>query len=156
MPKPGRAPARLRIRARPGSPVGLVGAFLTPVLVLAGCGDDGPVLPRVALLQVEPNDTLVAPLDTVRLLATPLGLDGAPVAVPLTWQVEDATVGSVDSLGSFVARGEGETMVTAGEPGGVIGRSRVRVAPVSGLAPAHSAFGGTVTARRPARRTSPT
>jgi hypothetical protein len=74
-----------------------------------------------------------------------MGLDGAPVAVAVVYSVDDRPVGLIDSTGTFVANKEGEARITAAEPGGVVGRARVTVGPVTSLAPAHTSFGGVVT-----------
>ncbi len=121
---------------------------ITPLLVAAlvgACGDDGPVLPPVSYVAVTPSDTLVAPGDTVRIEATPFGLGGEPVQVPLTYRVDASTVGVVDTTGVFVALGEGTATVTVTEVGGVRGFSILRVVPVTRVSPQHASFGAVVT-----------
>lgn len=115
--------------------------------LLPACGDEAPTLPRVSYIEVIPSDTLLAPGDSVRIRATPQGLDGEPVEVPLTWDVDDRSVGLVDSLGMFTAHGEGRVRVSVMEVGGVRSFAAVTVAPITALTPRNSAFGGVVTIR---------
>ncbi len=114
-------------------------------LLIAACLDDPTILPPVSYIQLSPHDTLIAPADTIRFAATPIGLDGEPVQVPLTYQVDDPRVGVVDSVGVFVATGEGWATVTVTEIGGVRALSTVNVGPIAAFSPANSAFGGVVT-----------
>ena len=123
-------------------------SWIAPLLAaatVAGCGDDGVSFPAVSYVAVVPLDTLAAPGDTVRIVATPFGLGGEPVQVPLTYEVDRGTVGVVDSAGVFVALGEGTATVTVTEEGGVRGFSTVRVVPVTRVSPRHASFGAVVT-----------
>lgn len=116
-------------------------------LILPACGEESELLPRVSYVEVEPVSVLLAPGDSVRFVARVLDLAGEPVDVPFAWEVEDRSVGLVDSLGWFRARGEGKTRVSVTEIGGVVGFGRATVAAITEMTPRHSAFGGVVTLR---------
>ena len=120
-------------------------AALLATAVAGACGDEGALFPAVSHVAVTPSDTLVAPGDTVRLTATAFGLGGEPVQVPLTYAVDRATVGVVDTAGVFVAVGEGSATVTVTEVGGVRGFSVLQVVPITRLSPRHAPFGAVVT-----------
>ena len=122
-------------------------AFLlaTSVVSLTACGEDPQALPPVSYIVVTPADVLIAPADTVKFEAVAIGLTGEPLDVALTYEVDDRSVGLVDTTGLFVATREGVATVSASEPGGVRGLAVVEVAAVTSLTPEHAAFGGVVT-----------
>lgn len=114
-----------RPTSRPGSLRPLAGLTLMALatLLLVGCGERGPRIvvladtepPAVAEVVVFPSPvTLFALGDTVRFTATPLDSLGAVIDdVTVVWASLDVGIASITSDGLALARGQGQTVITA-------------------------------------------
>lgn len=137
---------------RPTSALILLTAF---VAVGSACDDEvAAPPPAVSFIEVTPADTILVPGDSALIRGRAMGVDGEALDLPLSFEVEDPSVGGVEVRDStvsesvlFRALGEGDTRIVVREEGGVTAFVPVRVRRVTGFSPAFSAFGGTVTVR---------
>ncbi len=105
-------------------------------LVLVGCGERGPRIvvladsspPTVVDVEVFPDRvTLFSLGDTVRFAAAPLDSVGNVIEdVTVVWASRDVGIASITQDGLALARGQGQTVVTA-TAGGVEGRAFLAV-----------------------------
>jgi len=118
-------------------PVGAVGP--------AGRAAVSVVGPAVARIDISPESAWVDTGDTLTLLATPRNATGAPLSgVDLTWRSSSAIL-TVEPTGRVRDVTPGIAEVEAEAWNGVKGTARVRVTPVSGLAPDTGRYGAVMT-----------
>lgn len=124
-----------------GAPALLAAAFAV------SCQDGVEPLPPVARIALVPADTVLAPGDSVRFVATALDPSGQPIEdVALSFRIGGGA-GEIGSDGVFRATEEGVASVVVEGPRSVSAAARVRTIPVTGFSPGHSPFGGLVTLR---------
>ena len=103
------------------------GAVALCLALLAGCGDQTGVEPRVSRVLVSPASALlVGAGDGMSFSATPLGPDGKQVSAEVTWSTGDPAVATVDARGFVTAVAAGATGVTA-TAGGVAAAAELEV-----------------------------
>jgi hypothetical protein len=110
--------------------------------MLVGCGERGPRIvvfadsrpPTVADVEVFPDRvTLFSLGDTVRFAAAPLDSLGNVIEdVDVVWASRDVGIASITQDGLALARGQGQTVITA-TAGGVEGRAFLAVSLQGGL-----------------------
>lgn len=122
--------------------IGLLGILL----LLPSCDDGVEPHSPVAFIQLSPGDTLLAPGDSLRFTAVPLGTTGEPLeGVALRFRLGEGSPGELSELGVFRATDEGTSTVIVEAPRGTWAAATVRTSSVTGFSPLHSAFGGVVT-----------
>lgn len=124
-------------------------------ILVSACDEESAAPPEpVSFIELTPSDTILVPEDSVLIRGQPRGVDGQALDRPLTFEVEDPGVGTVEVRDSTVSRSavfraaaEGDTRIVVREEGGVTEFASVSVRRVTGFSPAFTAFGGTVTVR---------
>jgi hypothetical protein len=113
-------------------------------LWIAACnGDDGATEPAVAVafVSVTPDDTMLVPGGTLRLVALPRDAQGNPLIRTVTWSSLAASIAAVDSSGGVTALAPGDARIVATVEG-ISDTARVRVSEPAGACEANDPGNG--------------